>query len=248
MHNIDRTQAEQEMEYAEMSELELEADEADFPDDEMEFEEDLHIEGDYEMEEQLEFGELEGRPFDEATEMELAAELLEVGSDEEMEQFLGKLFRRAVRGIRRFARSKVGRRLGGFLKGIARKALPIAGRVAGSFFGGPVGGAIGGRIGSAASRMFEMELEGMSPEDQEYEVARRFVRLAGSAAQEAARAARRAPPTAAAKAGLLAAARRHAPGLSRGISRGGLVAVSRAIGGRTGRWVRRGRAIVLLGV
>ena len=107
----------------------------------------------------------------------------------------------------------------------------------GNYFGGPAGGAIGGKLASAVGRIFGLELEGMSGEDQEFEVARRFVRLAASAAQKAA----------AARSAVAAAARRHAPGLL-SPSVGGTL--STAYGGgraRWGRWVRRGRKIIVLG-
>ncbi|MEZ5668716.1 MAG: hypothetical protein R3F55_14995 [Alphaproteobacteria bacterium] len=236
MHDIDRVQAEA----LDDSEFDFEADDEFF---EAEADDDAEIVFESDEEEFDEFEAGSGGPFDEATEMELAAELLEVQSDEELEQFLGKLFKRAVRGARRFARSSAGRTLGRALKGVAKKALPVAGRAVGTFFGGPAGGAIGGKVGGFASSLFELELEGMSPEDQEFEVAKRFVRLAGTAARATAARARTSPPTAAAKAGLTAAARQHAPGLAR---RAGM---SAAAGGRaaSGRWFRRGNRIVLVG-
>ena len=51
------------------------------------------------------YGEIYGEtslesPFTEAEEMELAAELLEITSEEELDQFLGKLLKGAWRGIR----------------------------------------------------------------------------------------------------------------------------------------------------
>ena len=71
-----------------------------------------------------------------------------------------------------------------------------------------VGGAIGSKLAAAAGNLFGLELEGMSPEDQEFEVARRFVRFAGAAARNARRS--RNP-----RAALTAAARRFAPGFLR---------------------------------
>ncbi len=188
--------------------------------------------------------EMEG-PFSEDEEMELAAELLEVTSDQELEQFLGKLFKRVKRGVRRFARSKVGRFVGRGLRNIAKRALPIAGSAVGGFFGGPAGAAIGGRLASGAGRIFGLELEGLSPEDQEFEVARRFVRLAGEAVKNAADLDDpSADPARVAKEALSGAVRKHAPGLVSGsassVSSGGS-------SGRTGRWIRRGRKIILMG-
>ncbi|WP_304454941.1 hypothetical protein [Nocardiopsis sp. YSL2] len=178
---------------------------------------------------------------DEGEEMELAAELLSVTDDAELDEFLGKVFRRARKSVKRAVRGPVGRALGRGLKGVARKALPIAGGAAGTALGGPAGGAVGAALGSAAGRTFELELEGLSPEDQEFEVARRFVRLADEAARQAALAPQDQDPRAAARQALATAAERYAPGLVRTESE-----VSTAP--RSGRWVRRGRSIVITGV
>ena len=154
MHDLDRNLMESEFETEyEFNEMEYEADEF------------FEYENEYEYED--EFSEMGSSPFSEEEEFELAAELLAVGSDEELDEFLGKLIRKAARGVKRFARSKVGRAIGRGLKSVAKKALPIAGKAVGGFFGGPVGASIGGKLGGFASRLFEMELEGMSPEDQE---------------------------------------------------------------------------------
>ena len=148
--------------------------------------------------------------------MELASELLEITSEEELDQFLGSLFKKVGRGIGSFVKGPIGRSLGGMLKGIAKKVLPIAGGALGSFIPIPgVGTAVGTALGSAASNLFELELEGLSNEDQEFEVARRYVRLAGEAAKQAAQAPQNIAPEAAAKAALMAAAQQYAPGLVR---------------------------------
>jgi hypothetical protein len=205
-------------------------------------------------------------PFSESEEMELAAELLSLNGEEELEQFLGKMFKRIGRGFK-----TVFKPLGKILKPLAKTLLPIAGKVAGGFFGGPVGGMIGGKLGSMASNLFEMELEGMDPGQQEMEVARRVVRLAGAAAQKAAAAPSSAPPLEAAKAAVASAARQHAPGLLRGRfgqrltdgethgnrgNLGSLVPVSSRAGGRpspcqckrrSGAWIRRNGKLVILG-
>ncbi|MBD2722549.1 hypothetical protein [Hymenobacter armeniacus] len=154
----------------------------------------------------------------ETMEMELAHELLEVSNEQELNQFLGKLIKGAGKAIGNFAKSGVGRAIGGVLKTVAKKALPIAGGALGTFFGGPLGGMIGNKLGSAASNLFELELEGLSPEDQEFEVARAYVRFANSAANRAAslHAQRRGAPMAAVvRQALSGAARQHAPGLLR---------------------------------
>jgi hypothetical protein len=68
-----------------------------------------------------------------------------------------------------------------------------------------------------ASGMFEVELEAMPAEAAEFEVARRFVNLAASAARHAAQARPRpgVSPQATARAAVAAAARHHAPGVYR---------------------------------
>ncbi len=120
-------------------------------------------------------------PFSEQEETELALELLSVTSEAELEQFLGNVFRKAWQGIR-----KVARPLGGALKGIAKAALPMVGGALGSFIPIPgVGTALGSALGGAISKALEVELNEMgelAQEDREFEMARRFVRIAGTAA------------------------------------------------------------------
>lgn len=187
-------------------------------------------------------------PFSEAETMELASELLTIQNEVELEQFLGKLIKKAGG----FLKSGVGRQLTGALRGIAKKALPVLGAAAGNFIMPGVGGAIGGKLASAAGNMFGLELEGLSYEDQEFEIAKQVVRLGGAAATNAAQAPPNAPPAQAAQAALTTAAQQFAPGLLRpGTSPSG--GVNQRRGGRcrhrnTGRWVRRGQDIVLIGI
>jgi hypothetical protein len=84
----------------------------------------------------------------------------------------------------------------------------------------------------------------MSPEDMEFEAARRIVRLAGAAGKDAAKVQRGSNAKDAAKAGVTAAARKHAPGLVKPqqSKRGG------RRGASSGRWIRKGNTIVVMGV
>lgn len=204
--------------------------------------------GDFGYEQEEEFPgymEIEGeRVFDEADEMEFAAQLLEVTDESELDQFIGNLIKRAGHAAGKFVRSPVGQALGGVLRNAARKALPIAGRALGTYVGGPSGGAAGASIASQAGKLFGLELEGLSPEDQEFEVARQFVRFAGAAAKNAAQTAPQVPPQAAAKAAAVAAARQHAPGFLRGNGR----PLPHGAKKRQGQWVRRGRNIIIVNV
>jgi hypothetical protein len=169
--------------------------------------------------------------------MELAAELLSVANEEELDLFLGKVFRKIGRGIKKGFRP-----LGKILKSVAKKSLPFLGGALGSFIPIPgVGTAVGSAVGGALSKAFELELEGVEPEDQELEMARRFVRLAANAAQEAAIAPASVDPAAAATAAVKSAARTVVPVTTEGVT-------ASAGTRRSGRWIRRGRKILLLGV
>ena len=183
--------------------------------------------------------------FDEVEEMELASQLLEIQDEYEMEEFLGKLIKKAAGAVGKFMSSPTGKALGGILKGAAKKLLPVAGTALGAL-GGPLGAAVGGNLAGMAGKALGLELEGLSEEDQEFEVARQFVRFAGEAAKNAATAPPSTPPAVAAKGATVAAAKKHAPGLLRPSDSS--APNGRRAGGRTGRWIRRGTKIVLFGV
>lgn len=200
--------------------------------------------------EQFEFGEGEwsaesGGVLSEADEFELANELLGVASEEELDQFLGNLIKRVGRTAGRFIRSPVGRAIGGVLKGVAKKALPLAGGALGGMVGGPLGAQIGSGLASAAGSALGLEGEAMVQEDQEFEGAKQFVRLAADTVKRAAAAPASADPRASAQAAAMSAARQLAPGLLRPRAAAGLPGP--AVRGRSGRWTRRGNSIVLYG-
>ncbi len=218
-----------------------------------------------EMESETSFStELES-PFSEAEEMELAVELLEVTSEAELEQFLGNLFKKAWQGIKTIG-SKV-------LRPLVKTVLPIAATAAGTFFGGPAGGAIAGKLGSLVSKALEAEAAGVSPQDRDLEKCRQFVRMAGTAARAAALAPPGANPVAVAQRVLANAAQRTltmgTPGASPAAAAaqrtltvgtpGASPAAARSRcrcgqpwnctcgqSGKSGRWIRRGRDIVII--
>ena len=82
----------------------------------------------------------------EAEQMQLAAELMEVRSEEEFENFLDDLIGGIAKAAGGFLNSPTGKALGGLLKGAAKKLLPVAGTAIGGYFGGPVGASLGGNI------------------------------------------------------------------------------------------------------
>jgi hypothetical protein len=215
MHDLDRTLRSQEA-----------ANEADF-------EAAIFGEGEGDFEE-------ESYEISEEQEMDLAAELLAVTDDRELDQFLGRIARR-VRGA-------VGPMLKKYLKPLAKRLIPIAGRAVGGFFGGPVGAALGSKVGSFATTLFEVDFESMDGEAQDMEVARSFVRFANAAASNAAAAGSAGDPTRAAKNAITRAARSYAPGLLRKNGEGAGSAASVTSRASSGRWIRRPGRIVLLGV
>jgi hypothetical protein len=121
-----------------------------------------------------------GGPLTEEEEMDAAGELLNVTNEEELEQFLGDLVNTVAGAAKNIAATPAGSQLIGVLKGAASQALPMVGAAIGSRFGGPTGAQIGSQLAQAAGQAFGLELEGLSPEDQEFELARRFVRFASS--------------------------------------------------------------------
>lgn len=147
---------------------------------------------------------------------ELALELLSISSEQELDQFLGGLMKRVVKGAKAFANSGVGKAIGGALKSVAKTALPVAGAALGNLVVPGLGGAIGGKLGSMASNLLEAEeAEMMDEEEAEQEAARRYVRWAAGTIRNAARAPRGVAPRRVARSAAVASARRYAPALLR---------------------------------
>lgn len=204
--------------------------------------------------EQFEYAESEssfesGEIFGETELLELASELLEVSNDSELNHFLGGLIGKASKALGSAIKSPLGQALGGILKSAARKALPMVGSAIGGQLGGSDGARLGGQLAAGAGRVFGLETEGLSHEDEAFEVAKQYVRFAGAAVKNAT-AAPAGDPQAVARAAAAQAAQRLAPGLAPpGAARSGAGTPAPGAGGlRAGRWVRRGNRIVLYGV
>lgn len=188
-----------------------------------------------------------GEVFSEDEVQELAGQAMEITNEAEMEQFLGDLISKAGHAIGKFMKSPVGQALGGVLKTAAKQLLPMAGQALGSVVGSP---AIGGQLASAAGSA--LGLNEAEAEEAEYEGAQTLVRLAGDAVKNAASAPPGAHPQAVANAAVQQAAQIHAPGLVVPPLPPRLGAASRAEDtpsgrARSGRWIRRGDKIILLG-
>jgi hypothetical protein len=151
----------------------------------------------------------------------LAVELMEVSDAAELDRFMGKLIGHAAQAsgpaAAQAVRGPAGAALSDLLKGAARRILPIT---------------------AAAGRSFGLELEGLSEEDGEFEVAKSYVRFAAEATRNLAAASVALAPLAAARKAAADAARRRAPGLLRSFAAGGAPLA--------GRWQRRGRHLIVL--
>ena len=206
----------------------------------------------YEGEADFEFGSnlYSESPFNEAQELALASELLNVTNEEELDQFIGTL----IKGASKLLGTPLGKQLGGIIKGAAKSALPLLGAAAGNLLIPGAGGVMGTKLASAAGSLLGLEVEGLSREDQEYEIARQLVRFAGAAASNADEIeqaqGQTAPPQQAAQQAAVAAAQQYAPGLLRPDTDPNLQRPHRrrCRHRRTGQWIRRGNKILILGV
>ena len=145
-----------------------------------------------------------------AQEAEYAARLLEVSSEEELGRLLGGIVNTAGRvfqGVRDAVNSPQGRAFVNAVTPLARAALPTVGGAIGSAIAPGAGMQIGRTLGSTASSLFETESAGLNPEQEQFEVARRFVRLASAAARDVAMAPADAPPELVGEFGIFRAAR-----------------------------------------
>jgi hypothetical protein len=170
----------------------------------------------------------------------LAAGLLEVTKDAELDHFLFELVG-ADGAIAPAAADALVRAL----KRVARPLFPVHGATLSS---GLHSGRAGADLKAMAARIFGLELEGLSPEDKEFEVARQFIRLARDVidnvrANTGANTGANSKANAKANAGaanaqamteraLQQAAQRHAPGLL-------------TMGAPGGYWQRQGSRIVV---
>jgi hypothetical protein len=197
--------------------------------------------------EDFEFGQSAwGEVFDENELMQLTAELLQVTDEAELDLFLGNLIKKAGSAIGKVVKSPIGKAVGGVLKGVAKKALPIAGGALGAYFGGPLGAKIGSGLASAAGSALGLELEALDQEDLEFEGGKQFVRFAADTIKNAASAPPSADPRSTAQKAAAIAAQKYAPNLL-GPGSGPAGAMPRRQGKRrSGRWVRQGRNIIIV--
>lgn len=240
MHDIDRVRLESQFENEQYAASPLQA-------EQFEYEESEYPYGEYEYAYEAVFNEND--------EMELASELLEVTGEAELDQFLGRLMRRAGQSVGRFVRSPEGQSIGGVLKNAAKQVLPGIGSAIGGYIGGGRGAQFGGQLANAAGTLFGLELEGLSGEDQEFEVARRFVRFSGEAVKNLALSPQGQNPQENVRSAIVSAAQQYAPGLLQPRTPPTPISArpQQPYSGMTtaassGRWTRRGNKIILHGI
>jgi hypothetical protein len=112
---------------------------------------------------------------------ELAAALLDVVNESELESFVGALVAETARSSGRLLAPRAARALAAELRKTAERTLPAL-TVALGHQTLPAATA----AAQNASRAFGVELEGMSAEDRDFEIARRFVGFAQAATVRAA--------------------------------------------------------------
>ena len=109
------------------------------------------------------------RPGDELA----AAQLLDVTNEAELEGFLGRLVDSAVRRAGGRVPAATRRALMAVLRRTAERALPTLTTALGEPLRPPAG--VGPSVAETAARVYGLELEGMSVEDRDYEIARQFL-------------------------------------------------------------------------
>jgi len=179
----------------------------------------------------------EGYLLNEAEVAELASELMEVNGEQELEQFLGDLIKKAASAAGSFIKSPTGKALGGILKDAAKKALPMVGGAIGGWVGGDTGSKIGTQLAGMAGSKLGLEFES---ESEQFETAKDFVRMATEAVSKVAGAPQTGNVANVVRSAVSDAVKTHMPSL--------LSAPASTAGGANGKWIRRGNQIVLLGV
>jgi hypothetical protein len=191
----------------------------------------------------------------------LAYELMGISSEREMDEFFGKLIGTVGKHLKRTARRVAPHALN-FLKGPGRqllaKALPLVGAAAGSVVpglgnvvGGMAGNALGQLVGGSGGGVAMDALGSMlgggegeygTLDEAKVDVAQRVVRTLSQAAAAAATDPRAITnPAGVARDSLAQAVQQNLPPKVRAVLANG------ASGGSSGRWIRRGNRIVVIG-
>jgi hypothetical protein len=167
-------------------------------------------------------------------EVEKASALLDVVNDDELDVLLHDVIDDSCHLAGRALAAGRRRHLHAILKRAAERTVPTL-----SLFveRGGRGAALVSPVETAA-RVYGLELEGLSAEDRDFEIARQFIRFAGAAIARAIGSPARRPDPAAVDGAVAEAARAHAPGLLGPLAGGSPI--------RTAAWARPADAAVPL--
>jgi len=146
-----------------------------------------------------------GEVFGGTEKLELASDLLEVSSEAQLDRVLTDLISRVGQAVGKLFSAPARCAIGRLLKGPAKRVLS--------------GIELGRDAVSDAGRYFGLELEGLSNEDREFEIARHYIDFAGAAVRNLTLTSTSRDSRTAADAAIVEAAKTYAPGLLQ--SRGG---------------------------
>lgn len=142
----------------------------------------------------------------------------------------------------------IGGKVGGQLGSTIASGMQKGGTWLGQQGGAYVGGKAGDFVADKAKQIFNLEFEGLSPEDREFEIARSFVRFSSDLARRSYGRYRRNPRIAVRDLGrqsIYDSASRYAPGLL--VNDTPDMPISSTAGAMSGRWIRQNGNIVILG-
>jgi hypothetical protein len=171
-------------------------------------------------------------------ELEFGADLLEISNERDLGNFFADVITKVSGNGSRTLKSPLGKKLVDTLKHAAQPVL----RMRSNATGGPtintlVGVSSANDLKLMAAKIFGLELEGLSHEDKEFEVAQQFIRFAMDTIKRATESEFSDDPQRTVENALVQAARRHAPGF---LSHGAQNLSS------SGRWVRKGKHIIVV--
>jgi hypothetical protein len=176
--------------------------------------------------------------FDEVRELEMMTELLDVANEQQLERFLVDFIREVSTTTGAVAKPNETAALRDVLRQCVNQIRLMKsaqhGRKRTS-----IGAQLGDGLSATAGQVLGLELEGLSPEDREFEAARQFLRFAGETVKKTVDRSRTEDPSDAADHAAVEAAEVYAPGL---------FADAADVHGVSGEWIRRGDRIILFGV
>lgn len=179
--------------------------------------------------------------------IDLAQELMNVTTEADLEEFLGGLFKKIKRGIRAVGKAAMPI-AGNFLKrhgaSLLKRALPLVGSAVGSIVPG-AGTLAGGALGGALSQLMPGEMSYENDYEAKLDLSKRLVQTVANAAVQTAKDPSAAyDASAAAKRALAAQVQATLPPAVRQALRAGGRRLRRP---SSGRWIRQGNQIIILG-